>query len=160
MLAGAGTLVFRIALTYLAVLTTQVMFRSTSATAAFQMMGGMIGLHGVDAIPVPSTFMAMLRHLAPMYGFLAKTHHIIAVPIEDSIPSPAKLAVLFFIVWALPNSQEIMARFSPTLSEVKTNAPGWMLWRPTLRWALTLGLLLAICLMSLQQTKVFLYFQF
>jgi len=156
----AGIVTSKVALTFVAVVAAQVMFRATSAVAAFQMMGGMIGLHGIDAIPVPSTLMTVLRHLGPIHGFLTRTHHILAVPIEDSTPSIARIALLFFIVWAFPNSQEIMAKFSPTLTEVKADIPKWMLWRPTLRWALALGLLLAVCLMSLQQTKVFLYFQF
>jgi hypothetical protein len=52
------------------------------------------------------------------------------------------------------------AKFSPTLSEVKSNAPHLLLWQRSVRWALAFGLLLAVSLMSLQQTKVFLYFQF
>lgn len=159
-LVEAGIMVCKVALTYVAVVASQVMFRATSVSAALQMLGGMIGLHGVDAIPVPSTVMAVLQHLGPIHVFLTKTHHILAVPIEDSIPAPARLAVLFFIVWALPNSQMIMAQFSPTLTEAKPGTPRWLLWQPTARWALALGLLLALCLMSLQQTKVFLYFQF
>jgi len=156
----AGIVACKVLLTYVAVVATQVMFRATSVGAALQMMGGMIGLHGVDPIPVPGTLMAVLRHLGPIYTFLTKTHQILAVPVDDSIPSPARLTLLFFIVWALPNSQMIMAKFSPTLAEAQPDTPRWLLWRPTARWALALGLLLAVCLMSLQQTKVFLYFQF
>lgn len=159
-LAKAGIVVCKVVLTYVAVVATQVMFRATSVGAALQMLGGMIGLHGVDPIPVPGTVMTVLRHLGPLYVFLTKTHHILAVPVEDSIPAPARLALLFFIVWALPNSQMIMGKFSPTLTEAQPDAPQWLLWQPTVRWALALGLLLAVCLMSLQQTKVFLYFQF
>jgi len=151
---------FCVVLTYVAVLATQVMFRAPSVGAALQMMGGMIGLHGVDPIPLPSTVMAMLQHLGPIHAFLTKTHHILAVPAEDGIPAPASLVLRFFIIWALPNSQTIMAKFSPTLTEVKPDTPRWLLWQPTVRWALALGLLLALSLMSLQQTKVFLYFQF
>jgi D-alanyl-lipoteichoic acid acyltransferase DltB (MBOAT superfamily) len=159
-LMEAGIVAWKVLLTYVAVIATQVMFRATSVGAALQMMGGMIGLHGVDPIPVPGTLMAVLRHLGPIHPFLTKTHQILAVPVDDSIPSPARLAVLFFIVWALPNSQMIMAKFSPTLAEAQPDTPRWLLWQPTARWALALGLLLAVCLMSLQQTKVFLYFQF
>jgi D-alanyl-lipoteichoic acid acyltransferase DltB (MBOAT superfamily) len=159
-LVEAGILVWKVVLTYVAVVATQVMFRASSVGAALQMLGGMIGLHGVDPIPVPSTVMTVLRHLGPIHVFLTQTHHILAVPIEDSIPAPARLAMLFFIVWALPNSQMIMAKFSPTLTEAKPDTPRWLLWQPTARWALALGLLFAVCLMSLQQTKVFLYFQF
>ncbi|MGA8490520.1 MAG: hypothetical protein WB711_08880, partial [Terriglobales bacterium] len=159
-LLNAGIVVGCVLLTYVGVVATQVMFRASSATAALQMMGGMIGLHGVDPIPVPSTFMTMLRHLGPIHTFLTKTHHILAVPAEDGTPAPAGLALRFLIVWALPNSQKIMAKFSPTLTEVKPDISRWLLWQPNLRWALALGVLLALSLMSLQQTKVFLYFQF
>ena len=157
----AGIVVCKVALTYVAVVATQVMFRATSVGAALQMLGGMIGLHGVDPIPVPSTVMTVLRHLGPIHVFLTKTHHILAVPIEDSTPAPASLALLFFIVWALPNSQMIMAKFSPTLTEAKADTPAMAVMAADgVGWALALGLLLALCLMSLQQTKVFLYFQF
>jgi alginate O-acetyltransferase complex protein AlgI len=159
-LLETGIVVCKVVLTYVAVVATQVMFRATSVGAALQMLGGMIGLHGVDPIPVPSTVMTLLRNLGPIHLFLTKTHHILAVPGEDSTPAPTRLALLFFIVWALPNSQMIMAKFSPTLTEAKPATPRWLLWQPTARWALALGLLLALCLMSLQQTKVFLYFQF
>ena len=159
-LVEAGIVVCKVALTYVAVVATQVMFRATSVGAALQMLGGMIGLHGVDPIPVPSTVMMVLRHLGPIHVFLTHTHHILAVPIEDSTPAPARLALLLFIVWALPNSQMIMGKFSPTLTEAKADTKRWLSWQPTAYWALALGSLLALCLMSLQQTKVFLYFQF
>jgi hypothetical protein len=158
-LARAGVVVWKVALTYMAVLAAQVMFRASSFGAALQMLGGMIGLHGVDPLPVPNTVMAVVRHLGPIGGLL-QSHHILAVSGLDSVPPPASLALRFFIVWALPNSQTIMAKFSPSLTAVKPAAPRWLLWQPTLRWALGLGLLLALSLMSLQQTKVFLYFQF
>lgn len=151
---------FSVVLTYVAVVATQVMFRAASVSAAFAMFGGMIGLHGVDPIPVPNTLMTALGHLHPIHIFLTKTHHILAVPSEDSTVAPASLILRLFIVWALPNSQMIMGKFSPTLTETKLEGPRWLLWQPTVRWALALGLLLAVSLMSLQQTKVFLYFQF
>jgi alginate O-acetyltransferase complex protein AlgI len=157
---NAGIVAGSVMLTYVAVVATQVMFRASSVTAALQMMGGMIGLHGVDPIPVPGTFMTMIQHFGPLHPFLTKTHHILAVPVEDGTPAPAGLALRFLIVWAMPNSQKIMAKFSPTLTEVKPDISRWLLWQPNLRWALALGVLLALSLMSLQQTKVFLYFQF
>jgi len=136
------------------------MFRASSVGAAFQMLGGMIGLHGVDPLPVPNTVMTLLRHLGPINAFFTRAHHILTVPVEETLPAPASLALRFLIVWALPNSQSVMAKFSPTLSAVRADAPRWLSWQPTVRWALALGLLLALSLMSLQQTKVFLYFQF
>jgi hypothetical protein len=85
---------------------------------------------------------------------------MVAVPVTDSIPAPASLALRYFIVWALPNSQTIMGRFSPALAASIHDLPQFLSWRPTAGWAMALGVLLALSLMSLQQTKVFLYFQF
>lgn len=159
-LAAASITASQVLLTYLAVLAGQVMFRASSVTAALQMMGGMIGLHGVEALPVPGFFMSALRLLGPMQNFLTKTHHFLAVSNADSVPGPASLALRFLIVWAFPNSQTIMAKFEPTLAKIRISASKRLTWEPTLRWALVLGILLAFDLMSLQQTKVFLYFQF
>lgn len=33
-------------------------------------------------------------------------------------------------------------------------------WRPSLRWAIATGVLLAVCLMSMTRVSEFLYFQF
>ena len=103
---------------------------------------------------------AGIRNCGPLYTFLTQTHHFLGVPLADSVPAPASLVLRFLIVWALANSQSIMANFSPTLTTIKEKAPRWLSWEPTLGWAVTSGLLLAIDIMSLQQTKVFLYFQF
>ena len=159
-LFGAMVVASKVFLTYVAIVVAEVMFRSSSVGAALEMLGGMIGLHGVDPIPVPSTVMTVLRHLGPLHVFLTQTHHILAVPIEDSIPPPARLALLFFIVWALPNTQQIMAKFLPTSQPIRERVPRWLSWQPSASWALGIGILLAVSLMSLQQTKVFLYFQF
>jgi len=159
-LAKAGVVVCKVGVTYLAVLAAQVMFRASSVGAAMQMLGGMIGLHGIDAFPVPGSAMTVLRHLGPLHKFLTGAHHLLTVPGEDSVPAPASLALRFFIVWALPNSQTIMAKFSPTLTAIRDNGPRLLTWQPTARWALALGILFAVCLMCLHQTKVFLYFQF
>ena len=158
--AAAGITASKVLLTYVAAVAAMVMFRASSVGDATQMLGGMVGLHGLDAVPVPSSVMSLLQHLGPIYTYLTKSHHLLAVPTDDSIPSPAGVALRLFIVWALPNSQQIMAKFSPTFSPIRGSLPHWLSWQPTARWALALGLLLAVSLMSFQQTKVFLYFQF
>ena len=157
---AAGVTGSKVLLTFVAAVAAMVVFRASSVSDAMGMLAGMVGMHGFDAIPVPSTVMSILQHLGPISTFLTRTHHVLAVPIDDSIPAPASLALRLFIVWALPNSQQIMARFSPTLTAIRGAAPVWLTWQPTARWALVFGVLLAASLMSFQQTKVFLYFQF
>ena len=159
-LQAAAMLVSKVLVTYLAVLAAQVMFRASSVRAGLQLLAGMIGLHGVDSLPMPNTLMVLLKLTGPVYAFLTQTHHFLVLSVEDSLPPPASLALRFLIVWALPNSQEIMARFSPTLTNIRADAAGKFSWQPTMAWAILLGALLALDLLSLQQTKVFLYFQF
>jgi alginate O-acetyltransferase complex protein AlgI len=155
--ACAGAAVCKVGVTYAAVVASQVMFRASSVSAAGQLMAGMIGMHGIDPVPVPGTVLMALKRLGPIHAYLTQSHHFLAVPTADSMPAPASLLLSYFIVWAMPNSQSIMARFSPALT---AGTPQWFSWRPNLAWAMALGVLLAVCLMSLQQTKVFLYFQF
>jgi hypothetical protein len=157
---AAGVTGSKVLLTFVAAVAAMVVFRASSVSDAMGMLAGMLGMHGFDAIPVPSTAMSVLQHLGPISTFLTSTHHVLAVPIDDSIPAPASVALRLFIVWALPNSQQIMAKFSPSLTATRGAAPVWLTWQPTVRWALVLGVLLAASLMSFQQTKVFLYFQF
>lgn len=159
-LMSAVGVVASVLLTYFSVLIAQVMFRASSVRAALQMLGGMFGLHGIDAFPLPGAVMNVIRLLGPVNTFLTHTHHFFVAPTSDSLPGPASLALRFLIVWALPNSQTIMAKFSPTFSTIRDKAPRWLSWQPTIGWAMACGLLLAMDLMSLQQTKVFLYFQF
>jgi alginate O-acetyltransferase complex protein AlgI len=64
-------------------------------------------------------------------------------------------------VLTLPNVLEIMARYRPALEPVAAALRPWQ-WRPSLRWAAALSVLIAADLVALVvQTKVdFIYFQF
>jgi hypothetical protein len=74
-----------------------------------------------------------------------------------------KIAELLFIVWVLPNTQQIMGRFEPALpSRDKEFGTGWkfLQWQPNWVW-LVFTFFLAITSLS-QGDKIseFLYFQF
>ena len=69
----------------------------------------------------------------------------------------------FVIVWTLPNTQQILRRFKPSL-----HLTGWdsatgqstVAWVPRVGWALALGCVLFMSLVGLQDPSTFLYFQF
>lgn len=76
-------------LTYSAVLLAQVFFRAASVSDALQILAGMSGLHGL------SLDKAVMNSL--------KT---------SSIPMwVSRIAICFFCAWAMPNSNEILARY-------------------------------------------------
>ena len=71
------------------------------------------------------------------------------------------------VVWLWPNTQQLMARFEPALDQHvgsdQQPLVGWarrLQWYPSLRWAVPVGLMAAVSLLSLSQISEFLYFQF
>ncbi len=76
----------------------------------------------------------------------------------------ALLAVGVFICLAMPNSMQLMARYTPSVTALP-EAPSaatfvGLSWRPGAAWAVTLALLFVTCLLSLTRVDAFLYFQF
>jgi len=126
-----------VALTYLAVMAGAVVFRAPSLGVAGHMLGGMAGLHGVG-MPAALSPRGLLRG-ARAVGWLA---------------------ALYAIVWGAPNTQQIMRAVGPALDPVRAGPWPWLVWRPSLPWALAIGGAAALGLLSLGGTSEFLYFRF
>jgi alginate O-acetyltransferase complex protein AlgI len=131
------TLVGEIALTYLAVLVAQVFFRSSSASEAIHILSAMAGF------PQPGLPLGYAPEL----------------PLEGR-GMPLRLAVLFPIVWFLPNSAQILHRFQPTLSKLRMDSPIQFEWRPNLGWALAIAVMASADILLVTGTTEFLYFRF
>ena len=117
-----SAVVGRIALTYLSVVVGAVIFRASSVSAALALLAGMAGVHGTAIVDVDPKW-----------------------PVHT-----VWLAGLYVIIWAAPNTQQIMGE--ATLS--------WIRWRPTLPWAVAFGCAVAVGVLSLGGANEFLYFQF
>jgi hypothetical protein len=85
-----------------------------------------------------------------------------AALVADHAKLSVWLVLLFAIVWLLPNTQQILARFES--AEGVQPPTGWLgrrlLWQPNLTWALTLGIAFLLSLAFMENTSRFLYFQF
>jgi D-alanyl-lipoteichoic acid acyltransferase DltB (MBOAT superfamily) len=132
----AAAIIGRIALTYGCVLVGSVVFRAPSLWSAGQVLGAMLGLHGVSV------------------GFAD------GVEAMRAAAQTGWIAVLYTIVWAAPNTQQIMHACGPTLEAVRPGPLPWLTWRISLPWAAALGCAAAIGLSALGGTGEFLYFQF
>jgi D-alanyl-lipoteichoic acid acyltransferase DltB (MBOAT superfamily) len=129
-----------VGLTFLAVLAAQVFFRANSARDAFYVLGSLVGRHGQFALP------RTLEHI--FAGFMRDTHTGIAV-----------LAVCLFIVWGMPNTQEILGQVPGDL-KVTPSVTHRIRWVANPAWAILCSLLLLRVVASLETSTSFLYFQF
>ncbi|MBN9590208.1 MAG: MBOAT family protein [Alphaproteobacteria bacterium] len=129
------TAIAQVLLTYIAVMVAQIFFRAASSGDAVAMLAGMIGRHGG--------------------GFGGWENNF-----GSTSQSAAMLLVYFIIVWAMPNSQEIMAKFPAALGQIKAAPYGLLQWNPGLRWALLIGGAAGMAVANLSRHTEFLYFQF
>ena len=132
----------RVLLTFAAVLLAQIFFRANSARAAIAMTAGALGLHHA---PLDRATLTETPSFAPSIGAF--------LPIVLGL----------FVVWFLPNTQQMLARFHPAveLSPSDRREPTLqILWQPTLAWGVGLGLVFFAVLVKMENPSTFLYFQF
>ncbi len=123
-------------LTFNAVVFSWVIFRASSLDEALEMIRAMLGMNGIS---LPETFQTLLPWLS--YQEVEFTGF-------SYLPSDYKQGVmvlvllLVVVVW-LPNTQQIVQRLQPSRL-----------------WAISLGSIATLCLISLNRVSEFLYFQF
>ena len=128
--------VWKVLLTYLAVLLAEIFFRATSMENAFALLASMAGHHSPLFVPNPElTMNAASRLLIPT----------------------------FLLIWFAPNVLQIFDQWEPTLS--KPHGPGFkwfelFRWKPSLPWAVASGILAALAILGISGTTEFLYFRF
>jgi D-alanyl-lipoteichoic acid acyltransferase DltB (MBOAT superfamily) len=156
----AGGRAAAVALTFLAVTVAWVFFRSPDLPTALSLLEGMAGLNGVE---VPAALVARMGFVQPALDalgigtFLGGTTRFVMTWVW--------VALAGLIAFGLPNTQEIMRRFAPALEDRRaTMAPSLALarltWTPRRGWAVAVGLLFGLVLLSLSRPTEFLYFQF
>jgi hypothetical protein len=144
---------WKVGLTFIAVVVALVFFRANSCTDAIQILYSMVGGHGggvpetiVSALHLPAALTQILTEKVPLH-----------LPIQDLV---FRILVCFVLVWSMPNTQQILGNFSPTLEPSVQARWSLLRWQPNYLWAISIGLLLWTSLMSLNQSTTFLYFQF
>jgi D-alanyl-lipoteichoic acid acyltransferase DltB (MBOAT superfamily) len=144
-------------LTFLTIVCTWVPFRASDLDTTFVIYAGMLDLGGsmgpVLVSPIADPTIALSRQVAgvPMQ----------AIAILCGLPS------LVWIVWRMPNTQEIMRWIGPAtptagyaLANSDDKSIAGPLWTGSLGWAALTGVLLALCLGKLNDVSEFIYFQF
>jgi hypothetical protein len=146
-----------------------VFFRASSVHDAWSILRSMAGLNG---FVLPAGLTAYLGPVAAPFAHLGVRFEP-ALPFFYGSGEVAAFALLFFIVWALPNTQQLIARFSPAFDNgiadqardppllAKIRSVRWLVeWRPNISSAVLVGALAAIACLNLNHVSEFLYFEF
>lgn len=126
--------------TYLAFLVSLIFFRADSCAHAISVLMSMAGLYHA----VPEAALSQPPYIGVRRAVL-------------------QIAAGMAIVWGLPNTQQILTRFKPSLESTawnQTGVPEPLIWSPSTGWAVGIGVLFFMALVELQQPSTFLYFQF
>jgi D-alanyl-lipoteichoic acid acyltransferase DltB (MBOAT superfamily) len=143
-------------LTFLCVLVGQIFFRAASTSDAFAMLASMAGAHGIASSP----------YLVHLFAPLGIAQHVTPLIPQSSPRSDLKVALelvtTFIIVWGFPNTQEILGKYAHRDLSTPVQQKGgdaWR-WKPSMLWAVSLSVVLLVCLLLMQNPSRFLYFQF
>jgi len=134
-----------VGITFMAVLVGQVFFRAEGVHDAIYVLGTMVGLHGAG----PS-FMSN-----PWIHGIPTTSAFLLTPRAASLT----VAICFFMVWALPNTQEILGQIGHESVRLPSLLPK-LAWRPTAVWCIALTIGFSFAILMLDASAQFLYFQF
>ncbi len=145
-------------ITFVAVCFAWVFFRAVNLDDAEQIIRGLYGEFGVG---IPNAISSRLGALKPVLTELGIEFFLGggARFIETWIWVMAALAIAFI----MPNTQQIMRKFDPALDYDATRAKRDIIskdWQPSPHWAVALGVMAILCLLSLNRPSDFLYFQF
>ncbi len=146
-------------LTFFAVVSAMVFFKSSTMAAAWNLLAGMIGRHGI-ALPA-----ATLVHLGSLTGIL-KTLAVQVAPPDLQFGALARwIAGLLAIAWFSPNTLQILASFTPAsgvdLQTPYKNGPALHLhWSTSVLWTVAVAATAVFAVLHLGGISEFLYWQF
>lgn len=153
-----GTVV-ALAITFAAFQVSMAVFRADNLHTTWVLIKGMAGFNGV-LLPEGHVNLYGLAFLKPAL----LNWHIQVGKITLLGPYVMEWLVLcWFVVWFMPNTQEIMSRVEPALGYQLRATEGtwaWLRWRPSPPWALVCGILAVASLIMIARPSPFLYFQF
>jgi alginate O-acetyltransferase complex protein AlgI len=136
---------FMIGLTFLCAVVAMVFFRAAGVHDAVHIVETMAGLHGAGTSFAGFPYLAEIPTVSRFMGSLKS--------------ASLALGVCFFIVWAMPNTQEILGQLPNDQVRKPSLLPG-LRWRASAVWSLGIAALFCMTLLLLDASTRFLYFQF
>jgi len=142
-------------LTFLAVAFAWVLFRAETMEGAFAIFRGMFGLNGI----------LLDQWMEPYFPSLPSIFYFGNHAFGSFGNGMVKLLILLIIVFALPNTQQFMQRYLPSVDKYlgeRFLRKHSVQWRPTPVWALLIVIIFLASVTHILNLKTteFLYFQF
>ncbi|MDY6904696.1 MAG: MBOAT family protein [Thermodesulfobacteriota bacterium] len=147
-------------LTFLAVTLAWVFFRADSAGSAIAILKSMAGFNG---FALPERYLTKFASLAvPLQNAGLDFQRLDYFRGSNEV---IYIALALLVAWFAPNVQQMTNRFTPYINIMAKgkklpDAPGWLRWQPSLRWATILIICILATVLSLSRASEFLYFQF
>lgn len=145
--------------TFLFVVVVEVFFRAASVQAGWDLLLGMTGTHGTT---VP---MALALHINPLLARFGLHASGVWESAYDFVQLWCWIVVGLFVVLALPNSLEMLAKHDPALGfKIRPAGQTCLLraltWSSSPSWAVGLSFVTVLGLLSLGRLSDFLYWHF
>lgn len=142
-------------LTFVAVAVAWTFFRARSFVSAFDLVRSMAGLHGV-VIPMGLEFAVrpingILKGLGVRFGQESGTQLIYTY---------MWVVALLVVVWGCPSTQELLQRCDPVLDMGQAEKLSRLRWSQSPLWAVTVGVVAFVGVISLSHVSEFIYWQF
>ncbi|MCC7516972.1 MAG: MBOAT family protein [Pseudomonadales bacterium] len=144
------------AMTFFCIAVSMVFFRADNLAAAWQIVKGLFGVHGIYLYPGQQIFHNILTGLGLTVEYSA---YAIRYVDKDVLHH---LLLVYFIIWFMPNVAQIFAAQHPVITggDLVRAHPARMQWAANVRWALLVAVLLLVSLLHLNNVSEFLYFRF
>lgn len=141
-------------LTFTAVVVGWVFFRANDFPTAISMLKGMAGLQGVVWPDAERGLWGALANNLENMGWEFHNSKLFSGSGDLGF-----IAVTLLFLWAMPNTQQIVAAYRPAVNKVVEPAR-WPRWRPSPTWAVLIALGGSIVVLRLSHVSEFLYFRF
>lgn len=147
-------------LTFLSVTIAWVFFRADNTTAALHIIKSMAGQNG---FALPERYLVKFATVSlPLQQWGVDFRQLRYFEGSNDV---AYIAIALLIVWFAPNVQQMMNRYQPYLNAMGKEGklpdpPEWLMWQPSVKWALALVACAFVALLLLSRATEFLYFQF
>lgn len=149
-------------LTFLSFCFSAALFRTPDLDAAGVMIRGLLGMKGVA---LPLEWAGSLGPLQAVLTSLGFSFQNLNSRLHDTGFTSDTFKWLFFlglIVWLMPNTQQLMAKYFPALEPYNGDkqGPSRGLWEPKITWSIAVAALATIGLANITKVSEFLYYQF